>query len=122
MSTTAPGIYVNSLECAFRNTLIKIVWRWLLLLVLILLIAGLDLCIIISLLTSQYRDFTILISFTVQLLLHAAAMTYPLPFLNGKSFSSINEWNPLNSVVEGFIMCCLERRVFKLPRLSFPFC
>ena len=55
---------------------------WLLIPVLVAMMAGLGLGlgIIISSLTTKYRDFTILIGFAVQLLMYATPIAYPMSF------------------------------------------
>lgn len=63
---------------------------------------GLGLGIIISSLTTKYRDFTVLIGFAVQLLMYATPVAYPLSYLQGKSYAAWIAWNPLSPIVEGF--------------------
>jgi lipopolysaccharide transport system permease protein len=77
---------------------------WLLLPLLILMMAGLGLGlgIIISSLTTKYRDFSILISFGVQLAMYATPVAYPLSFLLGKSYKWIVLINPLTPIIEAF--------------------
>jgi len=77
---------------------------WLLIPVLVLMMAGLGLGlgIIISSLTTKYRDFTVLIGFAVQLLMYATPIAYPLSFLKGKSYAAWIAWNPLTPIVEAF--------------------
>ncbi|MFN5135435.1 MAG: ABC transporter permease, partial [Chitinophagaceae bacterium] len=62
--------------------------NWLLLPVLVLIMAGmgLGLGIIISSLTTKYRDFTVLITFGVQLLMYATPVPYPMSVLASKSY------------------------------------
>ncbi len=77
---------------------------WLLIPLLVLMMAGigLGLGIIISSLTTKYRDFSILITFAVQLLMYATPVAYPLSFLKGKSYAAWIQWNPLTPIVESF--------------------
>lgn len=77
---------------------------WLLIPVLVIMMAGLGLGsgIIISSLTTKYRDFTVLIGFGVQLMMYATPIAYPLSFLKGKSFAAWIAWNPLTPIVESF--------------------
>jgi lipopolysaccharide transport system permease protein len=63
---------------------------------------GLGAGIIISSLTTKYRDFTVLIGFAVQLLMYATPVAYPLSYLKSKSFINVIQYNPLTSIVEGF--------------------
>ena len=77
---------------------------WLLIPLLVVMMAGLGLGlgIIISSLTTKYRDFTVLIGFAVQLLMYATPIAYPLSFLKTKSIVSWIAWNPLTPIVEAF--------------------
>ncbi|WP_026903747.1 ABC transporter permease [Pedobacter glucosidilyticus] len=63
---------------------------------------GLGLGIIISSVTTKYRDFAVLLSFAVQLLMYATPVIYPLSYLQGKSFRWLVDINPLSAVVESF--------------------
>ena len=77
---------------------------WLLIPVLVIMMAGmgLGLGIIISSLTTKYRDFAVLIGFAVQLLMYATPIAYPLSFLKGKSYAWIIAYNPLTPITEAF--------------------
>ncbi len=79
-------------------------WHLLLVPVLVVMMAilGLGLGIIISSLTTKYRDFTVLIGFAVQLLMYASPVAYPLSFLHTKSYAKWIAWNPLSPILEGF--------------------
>jgi lipopolysaccharide transport system permease protein len=63
---------------------------------------GLGLGIIISSLTTKYRDFNVLIGFAVQLLMYATPVAYPLSYLKNNSYASWIAWNPLTPIVEAF--------------------
>jgi lipopolysaccharide transport system permease protein len=97
--------------------------HWLLLPVLVLLIAGisLGLGIIISSLTTKYRDFTVLITFGVQLLMYASPIVYPLSFLENKRYAWIIHWNPLSAIVEGFRYALFHTGSFTPASLFYPF-
>ncbi len=107
----------------FGNTPFHFGWSWLLLPILVVLMAGigLGLGIIISSLTTKYRDFTVLIGFAVQLLMYATPVAYPLSFLKGKSFAPLIEWNPLSAVVEGFRFALFGQAGFDIASLVYPF-
>ncbi len=77
-------------------------WFWIPVLILMMAGLGLGLGIIISSLTTKYRDLTVLIGFAVQLLMYATPVVYPLSFLKGKSYASWIQWNPLTPIVEAF--------------------
>ncbi|RYG33948.1 MAG: ABC transporter permease, partial [Chitinophagaceae bacterium] len=63
---------------------------------------GLGLGIIISSVTTKYRDFNVLLGFAVQLAMYITPIVYPLSFLEGKSYKSLIVLNPLTPVVETF--------------------
>lgn len=88
----------------FKNQHFHFGAGWLLIPLLVLMMAGLGLGlgIIISSLTTKYRDFTVLIGFAVQLLMYATPVAYPLSFLKTKSFAAWIAWNPLTPIVESF--------------------
>jgi lipopolysaccharide transport system permease protein len=71
--------------------------------VVLFLMAGLalGLGIIVSSMTTKYRDLSFLVSFGVQLLMYATPIIYPLSFIKGK-YRAIIEANPLTSFVELF--------------------
>ncbi len=77
---------------------------WLLVPVLVLMMGGLGLGlgIIISSFTTKYRDFSVLIGFTVQLLMYVTPVAYPLSYLKTKSFAAWIAWNPLSPIIEAF--------------------
>ena len=71
------------------------------LLVLILAGLGMGFGIIISALTTKYRDLTFLVSFGVQLLMYASPIVYPLSIVSEK-YKHILLLNPLTSIIEAF--------------------
>lgn len=78
--------------------------NWFLIPLLVIMMAGigLGLGIIISSLTTKYRDFTVLIGFAVQLLMYVTPVAYPLSFLKTKNYAAWIAWNPLSPIVEAF--------------------
>lgn len=79
-------------------------WHTLLLPVIILLMGGmgLGLGILISSLTTKYRDLSILVTFGVGLFMYITPVAYPLSYLNQSKYKDFIEWNPLTPLVEGF--------------------
>ncbi|MEY4660396.1 MAG: hypothetical protein RLZZ42_348 [Bacteroidota bacterium] len=71
---------------------------------LLIMMAGISLGmgIIISSLTTKYRDFTVLVTFGVQLLMYATPVVYPLSMVQNKSLKYWLSLNPLTPVVESF--------------------
>lgn len=72
------------------------------LIVLCMALTGLGAGIIISSLTTKYRDLNILINFGVNLLMYVTPVAYPLSFLATSPYQSLIAWNPLSPLVEGF--------------------
>lgn len=108
--------------CYFVNGVqIHISWSWLLIPVLVVMMAalGLGLGIIISSLTTKYRDFTVLIGFAVQLLMYATPVAYPVSFLKGKSYASWVAWNPLSPIVEAFRYAIFGHGSFSFVSLGY---
>ncbi len=70
---------------------------------LILIMAGLGLGfgILISSLTTKYRDLTFLVGFGVQLMMYASPIVYPLSVVPGK-YKFILLLNPVTSIIEAF--------------------
>ncbi|HRP18445.1 MAG TPA: ABC transporter permease, partial [Ginsengibacter sp.] len=79
-------------------------YSWLLIPVLVIMMAmmGLGLGIIISSMTTKYRDLNVLLGFGVQLLMYATPVAYPMSFLRSKSYAAWIQWNPLSPIVEAF--------------------
>jgi lipopolysaccharide transport system permease protein len=77
-------------------------WLFIPVLVMWMALLGLGIGIIISSLTTKYRDFTVLVGFAVQLMMYATPVAYPLSFLKSQSYQWVIVWNPLTPIVEAF--------------------
>lgn len=88
----------------------------LLLPVLIFILAGLSLGfgIIISSMTTKYRDLKFLISFAIQLLMYASPVIYPLSVMEGnyKKYMWLIQANPVTAVMETFKFGFLGQGIF----------
>lgn len=79
-------------------------------LIFVMAILGLGLGMIISSMTTKYRDLTFLVTFGVQLLMYASAVMYPLELIRTKTLEGsipriaglIIEYNPMTIVIEAF--------------------
>ncbi len=94
---------------------------WLLIPLLVLMMAGmgLGLGIIISSLTTKYRDFTVLIGFMVQLLMYVTPVAYPLSFLKEKGYAWVVNYNPLTPIVEAFRYALFGKGTYEPMHLLF---
>ena len=73
--------------------------------VLMMALLGLGLGMIISSMTTKYRDLTVLVGFAVQLLMYVSAVPYPVSEAKAKfpgSVAAFVEYNPLTQIIEGF--------------------
>lgn len=94
--------------------------------VLILILAGLSLGfgIIISSLTTKYRDLKFLITFAIQLWMYATPVIYPLSVMEGRfeKYMWVLQANPLTSVLETFKYGFLGAGTFSWGMLAYSFC
>jgi lipopolysaccharide transport system permease protein len=88
----------------FKGFSIHIGVSWFLIPVLVILMAGigLGLGIIISSLTTKYRDLAILMTFIVQLWMYVTPIGYPMSYLEHSKYRLMISINPLSSIVEAF--------------------
>ena len=90
--------------------------------VLLLLMAmlGLGLGMIISALTTKYRDLSFLITFGVQLMMYLTTVIYPLSTVKQKypKYEWLVEYNPMTSIIECFRYGFLGRGTFTMVSLG----
>jgi lipopolysaccharide transport system permease protein len=106
---------------AFKGTPVHIGFSLLMIPVLVLMMAamGLGLGIIISSLTTKYRDLNVLMGFAVQLLMYATPIAYPLSYLKHNKFASWIQWNPLTPIVEAFRYALFQQGSFNAGSLLY---
>lgn len=83
--------------------------------VLMMALLGLGLGMIISSMTTKYRDLTILVTFAVQLLMYVSAVPYPVSEAKAKfpeKVALLVEYNPLTQIIEGFRFMLLDTGTF----------
>ncbi len=93
--------YYAAIDASFTVT-----WALALFPVLVLLMAllGLGLGLIITAITTKYKDLTFLVTFGVQLLMYATTVIYPLSEARAKfaDYAWIIELNPMTGIIEAF--------------------
>jgi lipopolysaccharide transport system permease protein len=117
------GFFVAFLVYFFlRGTPLHTNWWVLLTPVLLLMMAGLGLGfgIIVSSLTTKYRDLRFLVQFGVQLLQYVTPVIYPLSAMSPK-YQALIRLNPLTSVVEAFRYAYLGSGSVDLLQLGYSF-
>ena len=98
-------------------------WYILLLPVFVIMLAGLGLGfgILVSSMTTKYRDLTILFTFIVQLWMYATPIVYPLSMVPEGKFRVLIIANPMTSVIEAFKYATLGQGYFSWGALGYSF-
>ena len=105
--------------CMIANTLVIV----LVMVIVVLLLAGLGLGfgILVSSMTTKYRDLTILFSFIVQLWMYGTPIVYPLSSVPEGTLRTLIMANPMTSVVETFKYITLGQGYFSWWALGYSF-
>ena len=85
---------------------------------------GLGFGMILSAMTTKYRDLSILVGFGVQLLMYVSAVPYPLSEAKAKFpnyISVLVEYNPLSQIIEGFRFMTIGVGDFDWLKMSITF-
>jgi len=98
-------------------------WAILLVPVFVLMIAGLGLGfgILVSSMTTKYRDLTILFTFIVQLWMYATPIVYPISMVPEGTLRTIIMANPMTSIIEAFKYATLGQGYFSWIALGYSF-
>jgi len=90
-------------------------------LVILMALQGLGLGMIITAMTTKYRDLAFLVGFGVQLLMYATTVIYPLSTAITKypEYSWIIEYNPMTPIIEGFRLGFLGEGSFTWTSLGY---
>jgi lipopolysaccharide transport system permease protein len=85
-------------------------------LVFLMALLGLGLGMIISSMTTKYRDLSFLVQFGVQLLMYGSAVMYPMAYFSKRlpEYYWLIEWNPIAIIIESF-----RTMVFGVGNLDF---
>ena len=102
---------------------VVLTWAMLLMPLLIVMLAGLGLGfgILVSSLTTKYRDLTILFTFIVQLWMYATPIVYPISMVTNETLHTIIMLNPMTAVVEAFKYATLGQGYFSWGALGYSF-
>ncbi len=88
------------------------------LLVLLMALLGLGLGLIITAITTKYKDLTFLITFGVQLLMYGTTVIYPLSAIDVK-YKKYIELNPMTSIIEAFRYSFLGKGEFSFWSIGY---
>ena len=102
---------------------IHLTWAVLLVPILVVMLAGLGLGfgILISSMTTKYRDLTILFTFVVQLWMYATPIVYPISMVTNETLHTIIMLNPMTSIIEAFKYATLGQGYFSWGALGYSF-
>ena len=102
---------------------IHLTWAVLLVPILVVMLAGLGLGfgILISSMTTKYRDLTILFTFVVQLWMYATPIVYPMSMVTNETLHTIIMLNPMTSIIEAFKYATLGQGYFSWGALGYSF-
>jgi len=89
------------------------------LLIFLMAMLGLGLGLIITAVTTKYRDLTFLVSFGVQLLMYTTTVIYPLSYAREKGYGHWVELNPMTGIIEAFRFAFLGKGELTLYSISY---
>ena len=128
----------NLLRFAIQLSLFAVLWIWfyasgapvkvsvsaiVLLPLFVLMLAGLGLGfgILVSSMTTKYRDLTILFAFIVQLWMYATPIVSPISMVTDPTLHTVIMLNPMTSVIEAFKYATLGQGYFPWLALGYSF-
>lgn len=120
-------IYFVFFTDAAYGTSISMSIVWLPLVVIIMALLGLGFGMMISSMTTKYRDLSFLVGFGVQLLMYGSAVMYPMSLIQEKVnqgdlpvwVGNIIEYNPMTTVIELFRYMMLNVGSFSFIKLAY---
>lgn len=112
------SVYIYFIVCEGFKINFSIHLLYIPLLVFLLAMLALGFGMIISSLTTKYRDLTFLVTFGIQLLMYATPIIYPLSSVPEK-YKGIILLNPLSTIMEGFRFAFLGKGEINLHELFY---
>ena len=107
----------------FNGSNIHLTWAVILVPIFIVMLAGLGLGfgILVSSMTTKYRDLNILFSFIVQLWMYATPIVYPISMVPEGKLRMLIMLNPMTSIIEAFKYATLGHGYYSWPTLCYSF-
>ena len=95
----------------------------LVLVLMVIMLAGLGLGfgILVSSMTTKYRDLTILFTFIVQLWMYGTPIVYPISMVTNETLRTLIMANPMTSIIEAFKFATLGQGYFSWLALGYSF-
>ncbi|RKS01890.1 MULTISPECIES: ABC transporter permease [unclassified Flavobacterium] len=88
-------------------------------LVILMALLGLGLGLIITAVTTKYKDLTFLVTFGVQLLMYSTTVIYPLSYAKEKGYGDIVALNPMTGIIEAFRFAFLGKGEFTISSIGY---
>jgi lipopolysaccharide transport system permease protein len=88
-------------------------------LILMMALLGLGIGLIITAITTKYKDLTFLVTFGVQLLMYATTVIYPLSYAKEKGYGTLVELNPMTGIIEAIRYAFLGKGEFDFWSISY---
>ena len=107
----------------FSGSDIHLTWAVLLVPVFVVMLAGLGLGfgILVSSMTTKYRDLSILFTFIVQLWMYGTPIVYPISMVTNETLRTLIMANPMTAVIEAFKYATLGQGYFSWFALGYSF-
>ena len=107
----------------FMGTDIHLNWSVVLVPIYVMMLAGLGLGfgILVSSMTTKYRDLSILFTFIVQLWMYATPIVYPISMVSEGTLRTLILANPMTSIIEGFKYATFGQGYFSWLALGYSF-
>lgn len=88
---------------------------------LLMALLGLGIGLIITAMTTKYKDLTFLVTFGVQLLMYGTTVIYPLSEAKAKfnQYAWLIELNPMTYIIEAFRYCLFGRGAFTMASIGY---
>lgn len=81
---------------------ITLLWLWIPFIIALMAGLSLGMGIIVSSVTTKYRDFAVLLTFAVQLGMYATPVAYPMSYVSHSKYAYLIQLNPLSPLTEAF--------------------
>ena len=107
----------------FMGTDIHLNWSVVLVPIYVMMLSGLGLGfgILVSSMTTKYRDLSILFTFIVQLWMYATPIVYPISMVSEGTLRTLILANPMTSIIEGFKYATFGQGYFSWLALGYSF-
>lgn len=121
--TNLHSVISSETVCVIVNVIVQALTLFVIVIVFVLLLAGLGLGfgILVSSMTTKYRDLSILFTFIVQLWMYGTPIVYPLSMVPEGTLRTLIMANPMTSIIEAFKYATLGQGYFSWWALGYSF-